>query len=255
MLWAPLSSWTRKNRDSSVGAPRPYSFPRSILPGPSSNIAFLRQISQAALNTSNVTFQSPQGDTSSETFRDGGLFNFSRLDPPQSNLNGKRQEKVDIFAIPPESQVMDLLHRYFSYPGYFFPYVHEDTFMETYQQIKNAKHPSVRRSWLGLFNVILAMAVSTTIDNNVDAVERFQESDIYYQRAYGLCGKLMLRGTSLEIGLLFNLLVGLTLTIFCSSTISATHGTVPSGNSKIDRSLGRPWIGSQGSNAIRTPFE
>ncbi|KEF60444.1 uncharacterized protein A1O9_02005 [Exophiala aquamarina CBS 119918] len=43
------------------------------------------------------------------------------------------------------------------------------------------------------------MAVSTTIDDNVDAVKRFQESDVYYQRAYGLCGKLMLRGTSLEI--------------------------------------------------------
>lgn len=111
---------------------------------------------------------------------------------------------------------MDLLHRYFSYPGYFFPYVHEDTFFETYQQIKNAKYPSVRRSWLGLFNIILAMAVSTTIDDNVDAVERFQESDVYYQRAYGLCGKLMLRGTSLEIGWLLRTLPILLLMLLCS---------------------------------------
>jgi len=106
---------------------------------------------------------------------------------------------------------MDLLHRYFSYPGYFFPYVHEDTFLETYQQIKSAKYPSVRRSWLGLFNIILAMAVSTTIDDNIDAAERFQNSDVYYQRAYGLCGKMMLRGTSLEIGWLLIILPNLLL--------------------------------------------
>lgn len=96
---------------------------------------------------------------------------------------------------------MGLLRRYFSYPGYFFPYIHEDTFVQTYHQVKNAKRPSVTRSWLGLFNIILAMAVSTRIDHTVDAAERFRESDIYYQRAYGLCGKLMLRGTSLETGL------------------------------------------------------
>lgn len=125
------------------------------------------------------------------------------MDSPRPGLLGKRKEKVDIYAIPPEPLVMDLLHRYFSYPGYFFPYIHEDTFMETYRQIRNTKHPLVRRSWLGLFNMVLAMAVSTRIDNTVDAVDRFQESDVYYQRAYGLCGKLMLRGASLEIGLLF----------------------------------------------------
>ncbi|KAK5052048.1 hypothetical protein LTR84_002852 [Exophiala bonariae] len=146
-----------------------------------------------------VALHSPEGDTNSERFKDGGLFNFSKLNSPQSNLSSKYKGIVDIYAIPPEPQVMDLLHRYFSYPGYFFPYIHEDTFIETYNQIKNAKRPSVTRSWLGLFNIVLAMAVSTKIDKNVDAVERFHESDIYYQRAYGLCGKLMLRGASLEI--------------------------------------------------------
>ena len=170
------------------------------LKGPSSNIAFLRRISQAAVDASNLAFHSPHGDGVQDKFLDGGLFSFTRPGSVHSSPLSKHQKKVNLYVLPPEAEVKDLLHRFFSYPGYLYPYIHQDTFVGTYNQIKNVVRPSVTRSWLGLFNMILAMAVSTKIDNELDATFRFQESDVYYQRAYGLCGKLMLRGTSLEIG-------------------------------------------------------
>ncbi|KIX09394.1 uncharacterized protein Z518_00473 [Rhinocladiella mackenziei CBS 650.93] len=166
--------------------------------GPSSNIAFLRHISQAAAEASNVSFHSPRVDSSSE-FIDGGLFSFSRSSPRRRDCRNQSSQNVDLFVLPSESVVMDLLSQFFSYPGYLYPYIHEDTFIETYIQIKDSSRPTVRRTWLGLFNIILAMAVGTRINVDIDATKRFEGSDIYYQRAVGLCSKQIMRGTSLEI--------------------------------------------------------
>lgn len=48
--------------------------------------------------------------------------------------------------------------------------------------------------------MIMAMATSTTIESRLSAEKRAKDSDIYYQRATGLCEKQIMRGTSLEIG-------------------------------------------------------
>lgn len=46
----------------------------------------------------------------------------------------------------------------------------------------------------------MAIAASLSTDGDMPAEQRIQESDIYYQRANGLCDKDSKRNASLEMG-------------------------------------------------------
>ncbi|KAJ5099147.1 transcriptional regulatory protein GAL4 [Penicillium argentinense] len=57
----------------------------------------------------------------------------------------------------------------------------------------------VRRTWLGLLNIVLAIATSLRSEGDLPAGKRIQESDIYIQRANGLCDRDSKRNASLEM--------------------------------------------------------
>ncbi|KAJ5934756.1 hypothetical protein N7466_004303 [Penicillium verhagenii] len=59
---------------------------------------------------------------------------------------------------------------------------------------------NVRKTWLGLLNMILAMATITADSEGASADTRIAESDVFYQRGLGLCGGELWRGTTLELG-------------------------------------------------------
>jgi hypothetical protein len=48
--------------------------------------------------------------------------------------------------------------------------------------------------------MVLALATSTTVNDGLKAEARIAESNIFYQRAMGLCLNQIMRGASLEIG-------------------------------------------------------
>jgi hypothetical protein len=127
----------------------------------------------------------------------------SRPPSPRPIRQGKDEgsgNQVNLYALPHDSQIMDLIRRYFNDTGYLFPYLHEETFLRTYMEFRGQAQPKVRRTWLGLLNMLLAIATSTKVDGDLDAAGRSEESNIYYQRALGLCQKQIMRGTSLEVG-------------------------------------------------------
>ena len=107
---------------------------------------------------------------------------------------------VNIYALPSETVTRSLIARYFGDTGLLFPYLDEQAFMDNYNEIKANNFTKIRRSWLGLLNMIMAMATSTTINSSLSAEQRAQDSDVYYQRGAGLCEKQIMRGTSLEVG-------------------------------------------------------
>ena len=118
----------------------------------------------------------------------------------QGKDDGFDSQQVNLYALPPDSQVMDIIRRYFNDSGYLFPYIHEETFVRTYMEFRGQAQPKVRRTWLGLLNMVLALATNTKVDGDPNAAKRLEESNIYYQRALGLCQKHIMRGTSLEVG-------------------------------------------------------
>jgi hypothetical protein len=84
--------------------------------------------------------------------------------------------------------------------GLLFPYIHPPTFLKTYQHILDRNNRKMRRSWLGLLNMILAMAKITAALGNSPANVRIAEANLFYQRALGLCDSEIMRGTTIEVG-------------------------------------------------------
>jgi hypothetical protein len=73
------------------------------------------------------------------------------------------QEPLDLFALPPRHETLELVQRYFSDTGLLFPYIYPPTFFETYQHVKEDNLNKVRRTWLGLLNIMLAMVKITAV--------------------------------------------------------------------------------------------
>lgn len=129
-----------------------------------------------------------------------GILNTSRCQSPLPRFTD--DPKDTLYSLPSDNVCRELIERYFSNTGLLFPYIHKDSFLAPYEELKAGRFNRVRRTWLGVLNMILAMASTTAIhDNNVKgAMERMQESEVFYQRALGICQTQMLRGTSLETG-------------------------------------------------------
>lgn len=163
--------------------------------GPSSNIAFTRHLTRAVARLSH------SGSSPGIHHLDGGLMRVSRPPSPQfGRRDQSRAQTVNLFALPPEDEKIRLIQSYFSNTGLLFPYVHEETFLETYEAMKRTNFTKVRKTWLGLLNMVLAFATSTTVCDTLSSEQRAELSDVYYQRALGLCEKHIWRGASVELG-------------------------------------------------------
>jgi len=112
-----------------------------------------------------------------------------------------RTQTPHLFALPPEDETLRLVRLYFSNTGLLFPYLHEETFLDTYEAMKRTSYTKVRKTWLGLLNMVLALATSTSVANTLSAEQRAEMSDVYYQRALGLCEKHIWQGASIELGM------------------------------------------------------
>lgn len=121
------------------------------------------------------------------------------------------RENVDVFAIPSEGVSRKLLSWYFGNPNYMYPYIHESSFMKTFEGAQKNKFKGVRRIWLALLNMIFALAMvharqptMTGEDQNGPETGRIAESEVYYQRASALFNENMVgnMGTSIEVGTL-----------------------------------------------------
>jgi hypothetical protein len=93
-----------------------------------------------------------------------------------------------------------MIERFFSTTGELFPYIDKEAFLQQYEQLTSANIRTVRRSWLGLLNMVLAMSTSASHDSGSTAIERAATSDIFFRRTLALCEKQIRHGTSLEVG-------------------------------------------------------
>jgi hypothetical protein len=214
--------------------------------GPSSNIAFLRHLSRAVVQ---------QGYLLSPGAAEGGFVNASRPPSPTRQTPHDKRPKVNIFALPPQSETLALIQRYFSETGLLFPYIYPPTFLETYHQMTSENFTKVRRTWLGLLNMVLAMATITAMPGGARADARISESDVFYQRGLGLCGSEILRGTTLEVGKSgpqkFILGKSMVYSLTNVSPIPSAHGPISTRHTKVSTGLDCSWISSQSCSPAR----
>lgn len=170
--------------------------------GPSSNVAFVRHISLALAKASG---QSQVIQTRTDSLPAAN--EWTRVTRPhyvhgetsESTLV-RSQRSVNIYALPAEDYTWRLIKEYFQKTGQLLPFIHEESFCETYFQLKRTNFTMARRTWLGLLNMILAMATTLTVDGYPSSEDRIAESDVYYQRANGLCERESRTNNSLELG-------------------------------------------------------
>ena len=169
--------------------------------GLSSHIAFVRQIGRAMAADGNPTeLRTP---SLSEDFRqiDNGIVNASRpASPSYAHSSARDDETIRIYELPPTSETRELMRQYFSNTGLLFPFIHEPSFLTTYDRMESERFAQTSRTWLGLLNMILAMAKSTSGDPSDSDPAQSRAANVFYRRAFDLCKKQMLRGTSLETG-------------------------------------------------------
>jgi len=72
--------------------------------------------------------------------------------------------------------------------------------MGAYEEMKHSNFKKVRRTWLALLNIIMALATSTVVEIGLSCEKRIRDSEVYYQRAIGLCGMQITCGVSIETG-------------------------------------------------------
>ncbi|KIX01347.1 uncharacterized protein Z518_09072 [Rhinocladiella mackenziei CBS 650.93] len=165
--------------------------------GPSSNITFTRHITQMVARLGHLAnpWTSSVVDNPSLTF----------LNIPHSPLNvydlrkGQGREVLDPFALPSQHQMEQLIGHYFSDTGLLFPNLHRPSFLESYVQMKEHGPTSMRRTWLAMLNMVLALATITIDRDDAAAETRAAEAQKYYERAAALCDVTVLSGTSLEV--------------------------------------------------------
>lgn len=185
--------------------------------GQSSNIALLRDISRAISRIGHTrTPWAPSPTTQRLNPRlvaprpnavasPPSALRYSFSDPYRPRDIVSSDQDANVYALPPESLARELIRRYFSNTGQLFPYIHERTFIEKYDEMKESNFRGVKRMWLGLLNVVFAMATSVSLSPYGEvsgAGKRAAESEIYYQRASGVCSeKIALgKGMSLDAG-------------------------------------------------------
>ena len=164
--------------------------------GDSSNVAFLRYLRGAIYAIWKV--KQPEELAGEDHLVENRRIDFSQklspsaMDPPE--LSG-----LAATMLPPAVEMENLLGVYFGATGSLFPFIHEPTFRETYDEFKASGFAKVRRIWLGLLNIIFAVAGHVDQGGAISAEERLGRSHIYYARAVALCSGPSRRTVSLEI--------------------------------------------------------
>ncbi|KAJ3521117.1 hypothetical protein NM208_g13442 [Fusarium decemcellulare] len=159
--------------------------------GETSNVVFVRFLLRAVSNAISI----PSKDGSLTECNTGDNSHQTSL----SFMKTSRNTHNSPSTMPSAEEMDALLDTYFSVYGTLFPFIHEPTFRETYNECKASAFTKARRTWLGLLNMTFAMASNVDLSAEVSAKERFRKSSIFFARAASLCDGLVVRTVSLDI--------------------------------------------------------
>ncbi|KAJ4153053.1 hypothetical protein LMH87_009561 [Akanthomyces muscarius] len=154
----------------------------SIYFGPSSNIAFTRHIDD--LLKKHHTCREDVATSSSHKTIFGATTSRRRRPFPFFSNDARSANDAPANVLPSQIETELLLDHYFNNTGLLFPYIDKIEFLETYNQLKARGYSSqVRRSWLVLLNVVMAMARCTATAPDLDTSICVTPATVFYQRA------------------------------------------------------------------------
>ena len=129
----------------------------------------------------------------------------NRAQSPRSAGNGVeageftiRPENVNIYVVPAEHKVRHYISLYFQNTNVLYPYLHQPTFIEAYEAALKDGFTKVRRTWLALLNLVMAMGSRASTEKDVSTEEKYNTAELFYQRGSALCSGYLLRLASLD---------------------------------------------------------
>jgi len=172
--------------------------------GPTSNIAFTRQVVRTTSSVLKRITATGTPVSPNDTALKSHIVHLSRAQSPRQTIptaNSIASVEGEPFILPPEATMLQLIELFFKTTGTLFPFIDRNRFWETYRQLVTTNVLSVRRSWLGLLNMIFAITtnVNNMFDLTITAQARAAQSDIFFQRAMALNDRQIRLGTSLEV--------------------------------------------------------
>ena len=102
--------------------------------------------------------------------------------------------QIDPYALPPFNILLARVQHYFQWTVVLYSFIHRETFLEMLYRVRDSTI-NVRRSWLGILNIMLALAQNIPVSDDVEAGE------VYYHRAQLLCDQKTLDNVNLEVGM------------------------------------------------------
>ena len=161
--------------------------------GESSNIAFIRYLFQAIWMDSTITIPHKASAPS-----ECSSVPFSQQQSPSTVQSPKNSRRLPSL-LPPVDEMDYLIDLYFRGYGSMFPFLHELTFRARYDECKIGDNPKVGDPWLGLLNMVFAMASYADQNGECSAKNRFRKSFAFFNRAESLCSEPSMRTVSLDI--------------------------------------------------------
>lgn len=166
--------------------------------GQSSNICFTRYLLKAASSIWNI--KQPQNlSTGAGKHSTGQETSIAVAEYSPLAIGSPQHDVHTASLLPPELEMEDMIRAYFASTGLLFPFLHEESFRRAYRDFKESGFTKVRKTWLGVLNIMFAMASNTDRKGNVTAKERFEKSLVFYKRAATLCNGPSFNTVSLDI--------------------------------------------------------
>lgn len=174
---------------------------------------------------------------------------------PDQSEGDARGQSINLYDLPPDEQTLRLIHGYFDNTGLLFPYIHRERFIQSYRELSSTHLRHVRKPWLGMLNMILALSINVNYPSELSQQQRTADSKVFYLRAMALCEGHIRSTASLEIGALDLVPCCLSAVLQCShshlalfdfSAVSAFGQPLFAGNGELHPDLELPWSRSEG---------
>ncbi|KIY00691.1 uncharacterized protein Z520_03356 [Fonsecaea multimorphosa CBS 102226] len=167
----------------------------SMVLGPSSNIAFLRQVfdaTAAALHALGKT--SLSGNALYRTYISSDATPVNTV----SKLRSANQQRLDSHLLPSDSHARHLIRLFFSNIGMLFPVVHESECLRVYCTAKMEGSAAVSQSWLCLLNVIFALGTCASTTHDGIAGRDEETAEVFIEKAEALAVHITMKSADLK---------------------------------------------------------
>lgn len=172
----------------------------NFLKGPTSNSAFFRHIANALSDSRTGGLQPTRNVTTNQVSVD----HISRppspitYGPENSHSVGGHKPSNQVFALPPQPEMVRLVNLFFGNTGILFPYIYKKRVFDNLATMSLADPSEVRHSWLCLLNTIMAFATCLAEMPIHRAKRDGTRASAFLQRALELLPNMMARPADLE---------------------------------------------------------